>query len=659
MRPMQWIFSGLLTIHLAAQAQSASYSGLGAESLPPEAVKKFAPPELDKTLARKIQSLMDIRTPGSGILTPDGKKMFFSWRVTGVSQVWRTDGPKGFPVQMTGGEDQTGLEDITPDGKRLIVSRDRGGEENPGLYWQSVEGGALNLISHKKKVQSIFGLVSPDSKSLFFLANDIKDSSYAIYRHDFASGKNELLFSQDGFWRISDHRNGQEFLLTKYRGNRITELYTWKIGDTQPQNVVGKNENEYYEGRFGAKPGEFVILTSKFGEFQRLYSLNKGDWKAISPEMKWDVDDFGIDQERKRIYFSMNENGYGRLTVLNAKNFSAIAFPKYPKAYDVGVRSLSRNGRWAIFSVDAPAAPRQNYVFDWASKVAAQWTVASTPEFDVSTFPMTETEYYTATDGTKIPLLVRRPEKCKKDACPVIVSFHGGPESQSRPGFTAIGQLYAEAGYVVVEPNVRGSTGYGKSWLGADDGPKRLQVISDIRDCAEWIRKNWKVTKIGVVGGSYGGYSSLMAMTMFAGSYDAGVSVVGISNLNTFLKNTAPYRRALRVAEYGDPEKDTDALKELSPTTHVDKIRSPLMIIQGLNDPRVPAGEAVQMYDVMQKKKIASQLVIFPDEGHGSAKRENRVKEIGYAFNFFEKHLKGDANQPQAKPDNRLGQQTE
>jgi dipeptidyl aminopeptidase/acylaminoacyl peptidase len=227
------------------------------------------------------------------------------------------------------------------------------------------------------------------------------------------------------------------------------------------------------------------------------------------------------------------------------------------------------------------------------------------------------------------------------------VHFHGGPEGQSVAGFNARAQLFVDAGFVFVEPNVRGSVGYGKTWEHADDGPKRLAVITDIEDAAKHVRSAWaqggRAPRVGIFGGSYGGYSTLVGMTMFAGAYDAGVSVVGISNLVSFLENTAPYRRILRVSEYGDPANDRDALVKLSPITYLDRVKAPLLLIQGLSDPRVPAGEAVQMHQAMRAKGLDSQLIIFPDEGHGAQKRENQVATLGHALRFFQKHLLGDA----------------
>jgi dipeptidyl aminopeptidase/acylaminoacyl peptidase len=322
-----------------------------------------------------------------------------------------------------------------------------------------------------------------------------------------------------------------------------------------------------------------------------------------------------------------------------------------PKNADhVSAGATTRDGRFVTIGVETGQAPRTNYVWDWEAKTLTQWVTPSAPEVDLSKFVSARLMTYPARDGTPIPMFVRFPkggapeDKGDGDPPPVIVSFHGGPEGQTRPGFSRSAQLFVDAGFVWVEPNVRGSDGYGKTWLDADNGPKRLKVITDIDDCGKWIRANWakngKAPKIGITGGSYGGYSTLIGMTMFAGTYDAGASIVGISNLLSFLKNTAPYRRILRASEYGDPDKDADALKELSPVSYLEKVKSPLLLIQGVNDPRVPVGEAVQIHESLEKRGLASRLILIPDEGHGSAKRGNQVIQMGHVLKFFEQNLK-------------------
>jgi len=639
----------LLVCLLASQASADSkptpkagaYSGLGAESVTAAEIAKYTAPPLDERVSRKIQAMLDVRGAGNGLITSKGDRMVFSSAVTGTPQVWRQDGPMKFAVQLTGGEDRTGAVAMAPDDSFIVLSRDIGGAENPGLYLMALDGGALKQVQHLPKVQTSLEYVSDDSKSLVFRSNDLAADSYAMYRYDIATAKRELMFDQKGLWSIADQR-GDSWLMTKALGSTQIEVYQYDLKSKQLTPLLGQQETEEYEVSFGAKPGQVLVLTNKLGDFGRLYSLEAGKLTPITPKLKHDIESFTIDHARTRIYYRINEHGYAKLAVMDAKTFKPLALPKLPDADNVNLGGVSRNGRFVQLAVDGSALAPQSVAFDWQTRKLTTWRVPMTPEIDTKSFAKATLEYYPARDGTKIPMFVRRPASCN-GPCPVVVSFHGGPEAQSTAGFSGGAQLFVDAGFVYVQPNVRGSSGYGKTWLHADDGPKRLSVITDIEDCAKYIRASWgkdgKPPKIGVQGGSYGGYSTLMAMTLFAGAFDAGVSNVGISNLMTFLMNTAPYRRILRISEYGDPVKDKEALVQLSPTTHIGKIRAPLMVIQGVNDPRVPVGEGVQMYKELERRKIPGGLILFPDEGHGAAKRGNIVLTIGHTIAFFEKHL--------------------
>ncbi len=621
-----------------------TYSGLGAESVTAEDIAKFAAPPLDSRITRRIQTMLDVRGASAGALSKDAKRMFFNWRVTGNTQVWRQDGAMKLPIQLTGGEDNTSVAGIAPDDSFVVVQRDVGGQENPGIYLLDPKGGPLKVVQHKDKVRSQLQFISDDSKYLYFTANDIQPDSYAIYRYDVKAGQRELVFDQPGLWEIADER-GDDWLLVKNLGNTQQEVYTYNVKTKQLAPLLGQNEVEEYAVSWGAKPGQVLVQTNKLGEYHRLYTLEAGKLMPITPEMRVDVQSFAIDHARKRIYYTTNEQGYTKATVLDAKTFKQLPLPKLPIADHTSVSSLSRNGRYVQFSVSGAKMPATPVVYDWNTRKLTTWRVPETPEVDVGTFANQSLETYPARDGISIPMLVRRPDKCAADPCPVIIVFHGGPESQARPGFSATAQLYVDAGFVYVEPNVRGSSGYGKSWLHADDGPKRLKVITDIEDAANYIRRAWAkngvAPKIGVMGGSYGGYSTLMAMTYFAGAFDAGVALYSISSLDTFLMNTAPYRRILRISEYGDPVKDKDAIKQLSPMTHVGKVKSPLLLVQGVNDPRTPVGEAVAIYRTLEARKIPAGLILFADEGHGASKRSNIVLQIGHTIAFFEKHLLG------------------
>jgi dipeptidyl aminopeptidase/acylaminoacyl peptidase len=623
------------------------YSGHGAESIPPEILAKFRPGAVPAGLSQRVESLIDVRAPGIGRLSPDGKALYFEWNITGINQLWKLDGPHAFPHQLTGGEDATSAVAMTPDGAWLVVQRDRKGEENPGLYLQPVAGGALVPVQHLPKVQTLFEVVSPDSKYVYFTANDKKPDSYTIYRWNVSAGVREVVFEQEGLWHVSDIRPDGRLLLRKETGSLSAEFSEYDPAKSELTPLFGQGEKDEYEALYGAKTGELIVLTNKAGEYRRLYSwTGPGQHTALGAEAKADVSWFDIDQKRTRILYVTNEGGYHRPHALDARTLKPIALPKLPDADQVMFGPTTPDGRYTTLGIDDGRHPMQGYVIDWASGPKLQaWHAPSTPEVDTTKFARAQLDSYKAQDGTSIPVFIRRPEKCAADPCPVIVNFHGGPESQTLPGFNVAAQMFVDAGFVFVQPNVRGSDGYGKTWSHADDGAKRLSVITDIEDAAKWARtafaSNGKEPKVGVYGGSYGGYSVLMAMTMFAGDYDAGVDVVGISDLRTFLRNTAPYRRALRISEYGDPDADADALAKLSPMTYIDRVKAPLLIMQGASDPRVPAGESVQIHDSLEKKGVACDLTIFSDEGHGPQKRENRVYLLAKSIEFFKKYLLG------------------
>lgn len=628
-----------------AVASSSGYTGHGVETIAPDVLDKYRPRPIPPDVARRIQSLMDVRAPGLGRVSPDGKAMYFSWSITGIGQIWKIDGPRRFPQQVTGGEDNTWLAAIVPDGSTLVVQRDRKGEENPGLYLQSPQGGPLVEIQHLKGVQTHFEAASHDSKYVYFTSNDRKPDSYVVYRWDLANKRKEIAFDgQEGLWHVSDVADDGRLLLRKDTGSLTAEYFEWDPSAKKLAPLLGQNEKEEYEAVYGARPGELIVQTNKLGDFRRLYDWQSGKLVPIGDEVSWDVADFSIDRKRTRILYTLNENGFTRLRAIDARTFKPINLPDFGEADHVFFGPTTPDARLTAIGIDDGRHPMKALVLDWTTRALQPWHSPSTPEVDTTKFARAQLDTYPARDGTKIPVLVRRPDRCASDPCPVVVALHGGPEAQAKPGFSVGAQMFVDAGFVYVEPNVRGSDGYGKKWSHADDGPKRLDIIGDIEDASRWAREKFasggKVPKVGAYGGSYGGYSVLMAMTMFAGAYDAGVDIVGISDLRTFLRNTAPYRRVLRVSEYGDPDKDAGVLAKLSPMTYVDRASAPLLIEQGASDPRVPAGEAIQVHDALARKGVTCDLRIFPDEGHGAQKRENRVTMIGDAIAFFEKYLR-------------------
>ncbi len=645
---MRFLF--LMIVLLGVAKAQAQYKGLGVDSVSKETLLKYAPPPLNPVRASKLKKMLDVSAPGMGVLSPDKKTLYFTWRVTGLTHVWKIDGPQKFPVQLTSGADATTVQDVAPNGKFLILSKDLNGQENPGLFKLDLATGAVSEIYRKEKAQVTFGFISEDSNTIYFSSNDVKTDSYNIYKMNLLSLEKILLYEGDGYWGIADHKNHDEkLLLFKATGSKTSEFYDFETKSKKLTPVIGVEEKGEFNVSYSAKDGQYLVLTPK-EEFKKLYLYTP----AVSKELKaltaktlnYDVSNFSIDDAKIRIVYEVNRDGYTDLYAMNAKTFKPITLPKFKNADHVFAGKTTQDGRMTMLGVISAQSPRVSYSYDWQTRKMQQWVLPSAPEVNLTAFVVSELMNYETRDGVKIPMFVRFPKGCKQTKkCPVIVHFHGGPEGQSEAGFSLTAQSFVDEGFIFVEPNVRGSDGYGKTWIDLDNGAKRENVITDIEDAAIWIKKNWSADpsrpiKVGVMGWSYGGYSTLMAMTRFAGSYNAGVALVGMSDLVSFLNNTAPYRRVLRISEYGDPVKDKEALIKLSPVTYVDKIQDPLMIIQGANDPRVPVGEAVQIQEILQKKNINSQLIVFADEGHGSSKKENQILELGHMLDFFTKNLK-------------------
>jgi len=585
--------------------------------------------------------MLDVRGQGRGIISNDGTALYFTWGITGRPQIWKLDSSVGFPSQLTGGEDPTYLAGLTSNEKHLILSRDRAGEENPGLFIQSTQGGPLLKIFQKVGVQARYQVMSDDSNYLYFSANDKSPSSQTIYRYNFETKNIEEILNQEGNWNVADVQGNSKLLIAKWSGALQSEFFELDLKTKKLVPIFGQGKNEEIWMQYGTVTGEFIVQTNMFGNFRRLYHLKNGAFNPLTEEINHDVDSFGLDRARTRLVYTTNEDGYSKINFLDLRTLKPLPALKM-EADQVRPGSFSKSGRFISLSIEKSNEPPSTYVYDFEKQELKKWLSPNAPEVDLESFASANLEFYTARDETKIPMLVRRPIACD-EPCPVIVHFHGGPESQSRPGFSVYAQIFVDAGFVYVEPNVRGSDGYGKEWISADDGPRRLNVITDIEDAALFIKSKWtkngRAPKVGVMGYSYGGYSTLMAMTKFSGAYEAGVALVGMSNLVTFLENTAPYRRKLRISEYGDPEKDRDALVKLSPTTYLDGVKDPLLIIQGASDPRVPAGEALQIYEALKAKGLAADLIFFANEGHGSIERSNQVLEIGNSLEFFLKHL--------------------
>jgi dipeptidyl aminopeptidase/acylaminoacyl peptidase len=626
---------------------------LGVASISNDTLLHHTPAALPPAIDHDVRVLLDIRSVqdadaanrNDAFQSPGGGRLYYAWTVTGVSQLWRLDNPQGTPAQMTSGGDFTRLSGVSPDGKFLVVTRDYLGSGDTGLYMQDAGGGALKTIQQTPGVRTIFQFISDDSRYVYFTANDVSPNTQTVYRFDLGDMSKHVVFGQEGQWTISDFQTDGKLLVQKELGQGWNEYYEWDPSDEKLHPVMGQDEKNEFLIRYGAHAGEYLVLTPKLSEMRKLYSYRNSKLTPIGPSFESDISTFTIDRNRRRVYYDVNENGHRQLHVLDAATYNGIGIPKFD-ATQVYLESVSRGGDRMVIGTQTTRGSAQIYVYDWRNHHLQPWLLPSAPEADTSTFAEAEEEKYKTRDGVEVPMWVRKPQHCAADPCPVIVSFHDGPGGQARPVWRAEAQAFLDAGFVYVEPNIRGSDGFGKTWSHLDDGPLRLKTIVDVEDCAKYIRANWgkngKPPKIGVTGIGHGGYLALIAMTQFAGAYDAGSAVSGIPELVPFLINSSPATQMLRFAEYGEPGRDRKILEQLSPVTYLENVVGPIQLIHGVNDYSVPVSQIVELYQVLERKPSGAEMILFRDEGRSFHHKETWVQSVGHRIQFFKKKLLGE-----------------
>jgi dipeptidyl aminopeptidase/acylaminoacyl peptidase len=390
----------------------------------------------------------------------------------------------------------------------------------------------------------------------------------------------------------------------------------------------------FYGARVTPDGGSVYLLTDRDGDFMRLARLDLStlEFEYLTPDDR-DVEALDLSRDGRYLVASRNVEGYSDLLLFSGKG-RRMPDPEIPGGI-VGGFEFSPDSTRLAFTLTGPVRNADVWVLDLPDGDARRLTRSSTAGIPPRTFRRPELVRYPTFDGREIPALFYQPDA--GDA-PVVVNVHGGPESQSRPAFAPVTQYLLGRGYAVFFPNVRGSTGYGKAYTHLDDVELRMDSVRDLAHAAHWLREKGH-ERIAVMGGSYGGFMVLAALTGYPGLWSAGVDIVGIANLVTFLENTGSYRRALREPEYGSLERDRAFLESISPIHKAERITAPLMVIHGKNDPRVPVGEAEQIVEKVRERGGTVEYLLYEDEGHGLLKLKNRLDAYPKIVAFLDRYL--------------------
>jgi dipeptidyl aminopeptidase/acylaminoacyl peptidase len=609
-------------------------------------------PAPDAALTARLQRYANTRSAGFGGWNESSDGVFITTRFGNTMQAhWVKTG--GAREQLTFYDEPVVSLEPNPKRNGFVFGKDVGGSEFWQLYWFDLATRQTRLLTDGKS-RNESPLWSRDGKQLAFSSTARNGTDTDVWVLDLDSGEKKTVVTAGGAWTATDFSPGGRQLLVQQRVS-INEVHPGVVDLASGKlTLFPVDGGKAAFGPFRFSPdGKRAYYTSDEGsEFVtlRAHDIATNRLVLISAKIPWDVESFDVSPDGARIAYASNEDGFSVLHVVDAATLADVALPALPRGVMSDVH-FSPDGRRLGFALNAADSPSDVYSIDFDSQRVERWTTSEIGGLDASTFATPKLVRFPTFDkvGGKprtIPAFYYEPRKKNGAKAPVVIQIHGGPESQSRPVFNAdIQFLVGELGVAVLVPNVRGSAGYGKRYLQLDNGFKREDSVKDIGALLDWIgtRPELDAKRVGVYGGSYGGYMVLASMTHYDDRLRAGIDVVGISNFLTFLEHTESYRRDLRRVEYGD-ERDPKMrafLAKISPTANAKTITSPLFVAAGANDPRVPASEGQQIADTVRKNGGEVWFLEFKDEGHGFRKKPNVDFFREAMVQFWQKYLIG------------------
>jgi len=626
---------------LAQQAPAAAHRERGAlvfEGVPP------VDPALAARLARYLQSR------GATFLdwTADGGALLIKTRFGESEQLHRVAGPGAAREQLTFYPDPIEWARAAKAGGGLIFWKDKGGDDNYQIWYQGPSGPARQLTSG----DFIHGspVCSHDGKRVAFYGNDRDALSYDVYVADLSTGAAPQLLvggQSDTWYPLDWSADDSKLLVWKYLSLTESHLYLADVATGALTPLEDKpGGGGIRRAKFGPDGRGVYVLTDEDSEVASLKYKDPVTHlsRRVTPESPWDVEDFDVSADGRYVAYVLNEDGRSRLTVLDTVAKSEMAPAGLPEGHVGNVR-FDPSGRRLAFSAESATAPRDAYVFDLEHGKLERWTRSELGPLDPATLVAPELVKFPTWDRVAgharlLSAWVYRPAHPSGPA-PVVINIHGGPEAQARPEWDPFVQfLVNELGYIVVAPNVRGSSGYGKSFQALDNGALREDAVRDIGSLLVWIgvQPGFDRDRVAVMGGSYGGYMTLASLISYGERLRGGIDVAGISDFVSFLRNTSAYRRDLRRAEYGD-ERDLHTrvfLERISPLNSAARIKRPLLVVAGVNDPRVPLSESEQLVWRVRAAGGEVWYVTAREEGHDFRRKADRDAYLEVAAAFLQ-----------------------
>lgn len=582
---------------------------------------------------------LNVRNAYAPSPSPDGSAAAFLYDVTGVPQAWLVSSGDAWPRQLTFFGERVSLAEFAPAGGRLAFAMDLGGSEEHKLYSLALSDGTVTPLADDDGVIHNWGRWSPDGRAAAFSSNARDRRFFDIYTQT-PGGARDRVLEQDGTNSVADWGGGGRYLVvSRANSNLDNDLYLLDLESREVRHLTPHDGEAVFAAAALQDDGSILLISNRDREFMGLARLDTRDLTLeYIAEAGWDVEDLAATRDGRVLAYAVNEDGYSHVYL--RRDGRNVELRGVPSGVAAGLR-FSEDGSTLMFTLYGPTRNGDAWAVDTESGEARQLTFAGRAGIAEEALVEPELVRFRSFDGLEIPAFLYLPRDSAKPL-PVVLHVHGGPEAQARPVFNPTIQFLVHRGIAVLQTNVRGSTGYGKTYTHLDDVRKRMDSVADLQAAAEWLVASGTASKyrIAVMGGSYGGFMTLAALTSYPDTWAAGVDTVGIANFVTFLENTGPWRRKLREVEYGSLEADREFLEEISPINHVDRIKAPLLVIHGANDPRVPVGEAEQIVEKLRARGQPVEYLRYEDEGHGIVKLRNRISSSERIAAFLEKQLR-------------------
>ncbi len=590
-------------------------------------------------MAYEFARYLKIRGAWGASWSPDGLRVSFLTEITGVPQVWEVSSEAGgWPEQLTFHEERVSGAEYSPTENKILFGMDAGGNERLQLFLLA-DGGVTDLTRAPEAIHYSGGF-SPDGSRVVYTATRRNGTDFDVFVQKVGAdgGEPEAVWEPGGYHTVAGWGwDGSSLIVSRHHSNVNNDLYQLDLRSSEARPLTPHEGDARFSAANVTPDGVSIYLATDLdGDFVRLARLDLSTLNLtyLTPDDR-DVESVELSRDGRYLVASRNVEGYSDVLLFNGRG-RRMPDPVLPEGIASGF-AFSPDSKRLAFTLTAPKRNPDLWVVDLPDGQPRRLTRSSTAGIPLRRFRRPGLVRYPTFDGREVPALFYELENGSDDT-PVVVNVHGGPESQSRPAFAPVTQYLLHRGYAVFFPNVRGSTGYGKTYTHLDDVRLRMDSVKDLAHAAYWLRERGH-DRVAVMGGSYGGFMVLAALTEYPELWSAGVDIVGIANLVTFLEYTGSYRRRLREPEYGSLEADREFLESISPIHKADKIAAPLMVIHGKNDPRVPVGEAEQIVESVRGNGGAVEYLLYEDEGHGLAKLKNRLDAYPKIAAFLDRHL--------------------